>query len=301
MTGGYVDLQVNGFAGVDFNDDDLTATQFAAACEAMAADGVVACCPTLITAPLDSLLARIERVAFFSRDHSIVAGLHVEGPFVSGDPGYVGAHPRDAIRRASVPVVDRILKAGGGAIRLVTLAPEQDAGAAVTAHLVRQGIVVAAGHTNATLDELDAAIEAGLSLVTHLGNACPPSLPRHDNIIQRCLSRRDRLTISLIADGFHLPPFVLANMLDLLGDRAIVVSDATAAAGLGPGRYRLGGQPVIVEDDLVPWSADRTHFVGSAMPMSAMTEVLAALGRTHTEIDDLVSNRPRRILGLSQD
>src|SRR5690606_13516502 len=123
----------------------------------------------------------------------------------------------------------RLLDAGGGLVKLVTLAPEQDTAARVTALLAREGIAVAAGHTNASLDQLRRACDAGLRLFTHLGNACPMLMPRHDNIIQRALSLRDRITCCFIADGVHVPFVALGNYLALVGaERCVVVSDAMA-------------------------------------------------------------------------
>ena len=161
-----------------------------------------------------------------------------------------------------------LLDAGYGLTRLVTLAPERNPGLKVTRWLAGQQVLVSAGHCDPSINELHAAIDAGLSLITHLGNGCPLMMCRHDNIIQRVLSLRERLTICFIADGVHVPPAVLGNYLQLAGmDRSIVVSDAIAAARLGPGRYTLGEQSVNVGADLVARSAEGSHFVGSTATM----------------------------------
>src|SRR5690606_10237111 len=121
-------------------------------------------------------------------------------------------------------------------------------------------------------EELDAAIDAGLSMFTHLGNGCPRQMDRHDNVIQRALSRSDRLWLGLIADGVHVPYFALHNYLrSATLNRCLVVTDAISAAGQGPGMYRLGEQTVVVDEQLATWSADRSHLMGSAgtMPRSA--------------------------------
>ena len=138
------------------------------------------------------------------------------------------------------------MAAGGGLVKLVTLAPERDPQFATTRWLVDQGIRVAAGHCDPPIDTLRGAIDNGLSLFTHLGNGCPPTLPRHDNVIQRVLSQSERLWICFIADGVHVPFVALTNYLRCVGlDRAIVVSDAISAAGLGPGEYSLRGERVV--------------------------------------------------------
>ena len=182
--------------------------------------------------------------------------------------GVRGAHPRDAIRPADVDSMTRLLDAAAGLARVVTLAPERDAGFAVTRMVAARGIVVSAGHTDATVDELRGAIDAGLSMFTHVGNGCPMQMHRHDNIVQRALSLADRLWLCFIADGAHVPFVALGNYLRNAGeDRAVIVSDAIAPAGLGPGRYNFGRWDIVVGDDMVPRAPDRSHFVGSGITM----------------------------------
>ncbi len=286
---GYVDLQVNGYGGVDFNSDDLTAEGLHAACLAMQRDGVAAALATVITDTVERMTHRLQRLADLrERDglaRSILVGLHIEGPFISPEPGFVGAHPRDAVRPADHEVMQRLLDAAGGLTRIVTLAPEADPGQRVTRRLVEQGVLVSAGHSNASLDQLDAAIDAGLSMWTHLGNGCPMQLHRHDNPIQRALARADRLWLCFIADGVHVDFPALGNYLRLGGDRAIVVTDAMAAAGLGPGRHRIARWELDVGDDLAVWAPDRSHLVGSAMTMArARIHLSERLGLTDERI-----------------
>ena len=158
---------------------------------------------------------------------------------------------------------------------------------------------MSAGHCNPSLDELRAAIDAGLSMFTHLGNGCPMLLDRHDNIIQRVLSLRERLTICFIADGVHIPPMALENYLRLAGiERSIVVTDAISAARLGPGRYPLGSQSVEIGEDLIARSPDGSHFVGSTATMPRMAAVLRqTLGLSDDEIKRLTCDNPRAVIG----
>ena len=273
-----VDLQVNGYAGVDFNDSTITADDFDRTCKAIAADGVRFFLPTIITASPDDMRQRLRNLRTFARASELasqlVLGVHVEGPFLNPTDGYIGAHPSEHARAADADLMASLLEAAGGLVKLVTLAPEQVAGSTLVRDLQAAGITVAAGHTNATRDELAAAIDDGLGLFTHYGNACPAMLPRHDNILTRAATFRDRLVYSLIADGHHIPPAVLQDWLTLL-PRTLFVSDAMAAASLGPGTYELGGQPVHVDDTLAAWSADRSHYAGAAMPLSQMVRQFA--------------------------
>lgn len=301
---GFVDLQLNGYAGVDFNRDGLTADQFHHACERLAADGVAAFLPTVITDALPAMCSRLAALVRWREADPLAArlvpGLHIEGPFLNPADGYRGAHPLDAIQPADVDAMQRLLDAAGGLARIVTLAPESDPGGRVTGLLSRRGIRVAAGHSNASLDELRASIDAGLSMFTHLGNGCPMQLHRHDSIIQRVLSLSGELWLTFIADGAHVPFFALGNYLRLADpDRSIVVSDAIAPAGLGPGRYTLGRREVVVDDDMVPRAPDRSHFIGSAVTMrQSAGNLRTALGLSPDAVRKLTVDNPRRALGL---
>jgi N-acetylglucosamine-6-phosphate deacetylase len=229
----------------------------------------------------------------------LIWGIHIEGPFLNETPGYIGAHPASFARPAKMEVAKRLLEAAGGLTKVFTLAPERDVGGCVTRLLAGQGVRVAAGHCDPTLDQLRAGIDAGLSLFTHLGNGCPMSLPRHDNIIQRTLSLSDQLHVGFIADGVHVPFVALGNYLKCCGcDRAFVVTDAIRGAGLGPGEYTLGDRRVVVDENLATWAADRSHLVGSAGTMRRTAENLRnELGLDDGQIRRLMVENPTIILG----
>ncbi len=302
---GYVDLQVNGFGGIDFNGDALTAEELEKVCVRLREDGAAAYLPTVITDDLDAMCARLTRLRELREQtplaQEMIPGFHIEGPFISSEPGFVGAHPPEHVRPAQLDDVKRLLDAAGGLTRLVTLGPECDPGLETTEYLARQGVVVSAGHCNPSLDQLKAAIDAGLTMFTHLGNACPNQVPKHDNIIQRTLSLADKLRISFIADGFHVPFVALRNYLNAAGiDRCVVVSDAISAAGQGPGTYWVAGREAIVDEDLVPRSADRSHYVGSATSVARMVERLRErLVLDAESIRKLTCSVPREVLAGS--
>ena len=288
----YVDLQLNGYRGVDFNADDLSAEACHAACEGLLTDGVAGVLATIITADPDRMAARLARIAAVRRQDPLAAkvilGVHVEGPFLNPEPGYAGAHPVESIRPADLDAMQRLVDAAGGLVRIVTLAPEFDAGLKVTRWLAGQKIVVSAGHCNPNLDQLHAAIDAGLSMFTHLGNGCPMFLHRHDNIVQRALSLADHLRICFIGDGVHVPYPTLGNYLRCVPpDQAIIVSDGISAAGLGPGRYTLGSQTVDVGEDRVARSPDGSHFMGA---VATMPQIAAGL-RDKAGLDEVAIRR----------
>jgi N-acetylglucosamine-6-phosphate deacetylase len=299
---GYVDLQVNGYAGVDFNGDELDETQLLTACERLAADGVDQILATIITAPIDKMIKRIGTLArLIEGDRAIqqmIGGLHIEGPFLNPVAGFIGAHPSDCAQVATVDVAQRLIDAAGGYSRLLTLAPEMDPHGAVTKWLADQGVTVAAGHSDASLDQLRCGLDNGLRMFTHLGNGCPPLLARHDNIIQRVLYLSDQLMISFIADGHHVPDFALANYLKQVPDNHIViVSDAISAAGLGAGEYRVSDQTVYVDEDGAAWAAARTHYAGCATPLAHMAAWLKSkLGIGQAQIEQWFEQNPKRLL-----
>lgn len=299
----FVDLQVNGYAGVDFTGDDLTVEGMVHACQRLRQDGVHVILATVISDNVPVMCRRIAAIAAAHEASTLVAdvvlGIHIEGPFLNEQTGYRGAHPERAMRLADEGLMQQLLDAGGGLVRLVTLAPERDPGQRVIRQLARQGIRIAAGHCDASTDQLRAAIDAGLSLFTHLGNGCPLWLHRHDNIIQRVLALADRLWISFIADGVHVPFVALRNYLKCTGlERAFVVTDAIAAAGLGPGTYMLAGESVVVDEQLATWSADRTHLRGAATTMRTVVDRLQNdLGLAARQIEQLTRANPLAALG----
>ncbi len=298
---GYIDLQVNGYADVDFNADELSAERVAAVCRRLRSEGVAHILATVITADLDAMCRRLGNIVGVRNSDAVTAevicGVHIEGPFLNEEPGYIGAHPRDAARPADTDTMQRLLEAAGGLTRIVTLAPERDPGQRVTRFLAERGVRISAGHCNPSLDELQGAIDAGLSMFTHLGNGCPGALPRHDNVIQRVLSQAHHLHVGFIADGVHVPFFALRNYLECCGiERAFVVTDAICGAGQGPGEYTIGNQRVVIDENLATWSADRSHLMGSAGTMRRSEDNLRVMGLTDEQIKMLLRDNPQRIL-----
>lgn len=300
---GFIDLQVNGYAGIDFNSDVVTTAAIRAACEQLMGDGVDHILATIITASQVQMESRLRKLSDAIDSDPIVskmiAGLHIEGPFLNPSDGTVGAHPKQHVCPANLDQMLRLLEAGGGKTKIVTLAPECDPGLSVTERLVADGVLVSAGHCDPSLDELKAAADVGLSLMTHLGNGCSLQLDRHDNIVQRALSLSDRITCCFIADGIHVPTFALANYLRIAGcDRSIIVTDAIAAAGLGAGRYRIGEVEVDVDAHLrAELAGGDGRLAGSAATMPVMVQVLREqVGLSHSEINQMTNDNPRALL-----
>lgn len=267
----YIDIQVNGYAGVDFNGELVTEPQVKHVADKLTAGDVEAILVTLVTDDMSAIEARlanfmkiIDRVPAWRK---LMPAFHIEGPCISPVDGYRGAHPLDKVIPASPEVYKRALDMAQGRLAMVTLAPEADPGMKTIRWLVERGVVVAIGHTNASLEQLKDAEAAGATLYTHLGNGCAHMVDRHDNVINRALSL-DKLQYSLIPDGHHLPWFLIRNWVRLAGvDRLFFTTDCISAADAPPGIYRIRHWEVEVGPDKRVQPPGKNHLAGSALTM----------------------------------
>lgn len=275
----YYDIQVNGYAGIDFNSPDLTVDQLLYASRKLTEDNVKGILATIITDNYDMMLRKINNLAsMISKNDtlkSLFKGIHIEGPFLNPEKGFHGAHPKEFIIRPDKNKIKELVDAGNGLIKLVTLAPEYDKDFGVIKFLNDENIIVSAGHSNASMNELLGAIDAGLKMFTHLGNGSPNLLARHDNIINRVLSLSDKLYICFIADGIHIPNFALKNYLKITGyDKSIIVTDCMSAASAPPGRYSISHINVEVGEDKIVREVGKNNLAGSAITMIDAEEYL---------------------------
>ena len=302
ITSGLFDLQVNGYAGVDFNDPAITPRQLDDALEVMLAGGVTGCLPTIITAHPVELTERFRALDAAVRASrlgmAMVPGYHLEGPFVSDRPGYCGCHPPQAMTDPDLGLVRQLDSLLTRPILLVTLAPERVGGVAAVRGLTEAGKVVAIGHSAAGFGTVRLAAEAGASLSTHFGNGLPAMLPKLENTLLAQLSE-PRLTACLIADGHHMTPEALAAIIRLKGaGNCILVSDATLAAGAEPGTYRFAGMDIVLSDDERVARPGEAGLAGSALRLEQAVRNVAAW-----EIADapgcieMASVRPRAAIG----
>jgi N-acetylglucosamine-6-phosphate deacetylase len=302
VTGGLVDLQVNGFASVDFNTPGLTGAGLDRALRAMLATGVTRCLPTLITggeANLSACFRALEAaVAASDLGREMVAGYHLEGPFISPEDGFRGCHPAAHVRPADPALFDRLQEAANGRIRLVTLAPEVPGALDLIERLFARGITVALGHTAADPATLREAAARGASLSTHLGNGSARLVPKGENPILSQLAD-DRLMASFIADGVHIPPETLKVYMRAKGlDRTILVTDAVAGASAAPGDYRLGDLAIARGTEPVIRLAGTPDLAGSALCLDqAARNVMAWFGLTLEEAVRLARDNPLRAIG----
>jgi len=298
---GLIDLQVNGYAGVDFNDTGVEAATLDHALAAMLRSGVTACLPTLITAPepvLAERLAALDRAVASSRlGPRMVPGFHLEGPFLNPAPGFAGCHPPDAMVPPDPAVLRRLTAGLARPVLMLTLAPEQSGGLALVRAARAQGMLVAIGHSAADAPVLAEAAEAGASLTTHLGNAMPHMLAKFRNPLVAHLAE-DRLAASFIADGLHVPPAALKVMLRAKGlDRAVLVTDATAAAAAAPGLYRFAGMPIEHSENGTVHVPGQAMLAGSALCLDQAVRNVADWGfASPAEAVRLASANPAALL-----
>ncbi|MDF2657835.1 MAG: N-acetylglucosamine-6-phosphate deacetylase [Paenibacillus sp.] len=301
-----IDLQLNGVDGVDFNELETTPQRIEEAVRYLYARGVVRFCPTVITSDQSGMLRCIRTIAEACDAYPEVAyavlGIHVEGPYISGESGPRGAHPLEHVRDPDVREYLGWQEASGGRVRMVTVAPERTGAADFIRRLVSEGVVAAIGHTGATDEQLLAAVDAGASMSTHLGNGSHPLLPRHPNYIWSQLAE-DRLYAGLIGDGHHLPPAALKSMIRAKGTKAVIVSDATHYEGFAPGRYmKRGRYEVLLRPDGRLVMADHPQiFAGAATALNRCVENVARFGICSLgEAIEMASLRPAEVIGLSQ-
>lgn len=304
---GLVDLQLNGYAGFDFNAPARawTLNEVHRVSRRLGARGVVAALPTIITDDAERMLSRAERYAELVDEEPALArrfpGLHIEGPFIASEDGPRGAHPEAYCRTpAELPdFLDELLAASGGRIAVLTLAPELEGAIGLIERAARQRICVAIGHTQASPEEIEAAERAGARFSTHLGNGSHQLLPRHANYIQAQLAR-DGLSASFIADGHHVPFYVLKNFIRAkMSARSILVTDAMAAAEVGAGTYRLGEDEVVVRKDLYVSKPGEPNLAGSALTLDRAVLNVARHCDVAFEVAwQMASTQPAALIGL---
>lgn len=267
---GFIDLQVNGFAGVDYCSPHSPLEEIAKSIEAQFATGVTRIYPTVITGSEADMQGAFRNLVKAKRELAIgeaFEAIHAEGPFISAEDGPRGAHPVAQARKQSIEEWKRMQDAAEGNIRLLTLSPEYDGAPKFIEQVVSEGVVVSIGHTKATAQQIADAVSAGATMSTHLGNGAHAILPRHPNYIWEQLAE-DRLTASFIVDGIHLPGSFLKVALRAKGlERSVLVTDAVMPAGCEPGEYMLGEIEVTLHPGDKVTLRGGTRLAGSALKM----------------------------------
>jgi N-acetylglucosamine-6-phosphate deacetylase len=301
---GLIDIQINGYDGVDFNNPHTTTEQIAAATRQLWRTGVTSFCPTVITQSTENIsqcLSNLLRAAdSFAEVERAMIGIHLEGPFISSEDGPRGAHPREYVCPPDWNQFQRWQEAARGLIRIITLSPEWPESIEFIERATDAGLIAAIGHTAASPGQISGAVRAGAKLSTHLGNGSHAKIDRHPNYIWEQLAA-DQLWASLIVDGHHLPPSVVKCFLRCKSTlRSILVTDAIAAAGRGAGEYFLGNVAVEVTPERRVCLPGTPYLAGSVLEMhEAVAKTVRYSDATLSEALRMASGNPAELLGVS--
>lgn len=300
LSPGFIDLQVNGFAGADYNSPTTPLASVAQSIAKIHSTGVTAFLPTVITGAPEAMLGALKNLTRIQRELGqaavSIAGFHVEGPHISPDDGPRGAHPARWVRPPDIDEFARWQDATDGQVRLVTLSPEWPDTPKFIEHLTRAGVVISIGHTKASAAQIQDAVRAGATLSTHLGNGAHATLPRHPNYIWEQLAE-DQLAASFIVDGHHLPVSFLKTAVRAKGvARSILVTDAVAPAMCSPGEYRLGEADIELRADGRVTMRGAERLAGSSLRMDhAIGNVMRMAGVTLAEAAGMATRNPARV------
>jgi len=300
---GLIDLQVNGYKGVDFSGADLTEEDFARACRELLGAGTTAFLPTLITSSAEVYKHNLPLIAKALREKEFVGrvlGIHLEGPFISLQDGARGAHSAQWVRKPDVAYLQELIDLAEGTLRLITIAADEDGAQDVSRYASSHGIAVALGHHMANEQDLERLVKVGAKALTHLGNGVPALLHRHQNPVWASLANDD-LSATIIADGHHLPPSLLKIILRTKGPgRCIVISDASPLAGVPPGEYWSMGAQVRLQEDGKLFNPATGYMAGSSATILACANHLVSLGLVGlSELGQMFFYNPLRLIGVS--
>lgn len=277
---GLIDLQLNGYKGVDFNDEKLSFEKIEKAVYELLKDGVTGFLPTLITndprITLKNLKLFRRAIEKSSLVKSCILGIHLEGPFISSDIGAIGAHPLNWVQKPDFKLLMNWQKQSGELIKLVTMSPEYEGSNIFINNCVKADINVSIGHTNAAIEQIREAVQAGASLSTHLGNAIASIIHRHNNILFEQIANEE-LYASIITDGHHLPIELIKIILKTKQEKVFLVSDSTMFSGMPPGIYNtlIGGEVSLSENKRLSILGNKEYLAGSASSLSDCLNFLA--------------------------
>ncbi len=300
----FFDLQINGYGGVWYSDENLTVAKVLGTLSPHYAHGITRLFPTVITNSHEALcqgLNAIRKACEADPEAArMIVGCHVEGPYISEEDGPRGAHPLEHVRPCDIEEYEQLQAASGGRIRLITLAPESPGAVEFIRHVTAQQVTIAIGHTAANTEQIAAAVDAGAKLSTHLGNGAHGTIRRHPNYIWDQLGE-DRLFASVIADGHHLPESVLRSIIRAKSpERTILTCDASGLAGLPPGEYDYhGARFEVLADGPIVIAGQRQYLAGSGQHTDlCVANAIALAGVSLRQACDMAALHPCRLLGI---
>ena len=298
---GFIDLQVNGFGGVDFSNPNLKSRDFVETCYKLRNVGTAAFLPTLITSPIQVYERNLPLMADCMERHGLNAlGFHLEGPFVSPEQGARGVHNPSWMSKPDIALFDRLQDLARGKIRMLTIAAEMPGAEELARHAVSRGTAVSLGHQLATEQEITLLVNAGARSLTHFGNGIPLHIHRHQNPLWAGLAS-EKLCAMLITDGHHLPEPFVEVVLRVKGvDNIVVVSDSSPLAGLKPGSYTWMEKEVVLEESGYLHEAQGPYLAASSFTMLQCMNHLASYGLLDAqELVKIGFHNPLRLIGAT--
>jgi N-acetylglucosamine-6-phosphate deacetylase len=295
-----LDLQVNGYIGVDFSSPVLNEADFLKACTELVQHGVNAFLPTVITSSQELYKRNLRLIALASENAEIkkhILGIHAEGPFISNKPGAVGAHNPEWTKEPNINFLKEMQDWANGKIKILTIAAELPNAEKLCSYATQNNISVFLGHQDAQLSDLERLAGAGAKAITHLGNGMPNMVNRHDNILQYSLAC-DKLAATIITDGHHLPVHLIKTIIKAKGiDNIVVISDASPIAGMPPGKYHVSGNDAILEENGYLHNPTKKCMVGSSATIVECVKYLDSLGiLTKEQLPKVVYHNPLRLI-----
>jgi len=300
---GFIDIQVNGYAGASFTDDDLTVDGVKKATEGLWKEGVTTYVPTIITASGETIRNNLKILNQTLNDPKMaqsIPGFFLEGPYISPIDGFRGAHNADHVRVPDWEEFQTFIEASEGNIIKTTVAPESEGAMEFIDHCKKAGILVAIGHHNANAAEIHEAAQRGAQISTHLGNGCANMIHRHNNPLWPQMAD-DRLTPTIIADGFHLNPDELTVFYKVKGpDNLMLISDITKLAGLPPGEYDWNGKKVLLTEEGKLRLPDLDVLAGASFSVrKGVGNMIKFTGCSLEEAIQMVSMNQSKIMGFN--
>ena len=298
---GLIDIQINGYVGVNFSDQGLTPAMMEQATRALWKEGVTTYLPTVITRDQERLLKSFSLLSASREQEQIglsIPGFHLEGPYLNPAPGFRGAHPEEYIRPADWEEFSALQESAQQGIMLITVAPEMEGAIPFIGKCKEEGLVISLAHHNAGPEIIEQAVQAGASFSTHLGNGCANMINRHHNPLWPQLSH-DGLSISIICDGAHLTREEVRTFYKVKGNqRTVLVSDALHFAGLPRGEYMEDGHTYLLTEEVVKFP-DENVLAGAVQPVrKGISRIMDYTGCSHAEAVGMASTSPARLLGL---
>jgi N-acetylglucosamine-6-phosphate deacetylase len=295
-----VDLQVNGYMGVDFSSPRLTESDFIYACQKMIKHGVMAFLPTIITSSeklYERNLPIISRASEKPELRKHILGIHAEGPFISARPGAVGAHNPKWTREPNIEFLKKMQDWANGKIKILTIAAELPNANKLCKYASKNNISVFLGHQDAQLNDLEKLADAGAKAVTHLGNGMPNMVNRHNNILLHTLAC-EKLAATIVADGHHLPAHLIKTIINAKGiDKVVVISDASPIAGMPPGKYKVLGNNAVLEKNGYLHNPQKKCMVGSSATLVECVKYLDEINIfTSRQLNKLMCSNPLQLI-----